>query len=109
MVPALSEDSHACGIYTALGTFSGAIGWNGLTIIVVPLVTGVTYAMTGKHEEGAPGWFAFAAVISALAILCALIVCLGTNEKHNLIRNSAKQKTTLGQVFGAISHNDQIL
>ena len=31
----------------------------GLTIIVVPLVTGVTYAMTGKHEEGAPGWFAF--------------------------------------------------
>ena len=59
MVPALSEDSHARGIYTALGTFSGAIGWNGLTIIVVPLVTGVTYAMTGKHEEGAPGWFAF--------------------------------------------------
>lgn len=42
-----------------LGTFSGAIGWNGLTIIVVPLVTGVTYAMTDKHEEGAPGWFAF--------------------------------------------------
>lgn len=53
MVPALSEDSHARGIYTALGTFSGAIGWNGLTIIVVPLVTGVTYAVTGKHEEGA--------------------------------------------------------
>lgn len=51
MVPALSEDSHARGSYTALGTFSGAIGWNGLTIIVVPPVTGVTYAMTGKHEE----------------------------------------------------------
>lgn len=59
MVPALSEDSHARGIYTALGTFLGTIGWNGLTIIVVPLVTGVTYAMTDKHEEGAPGWFAF--------------------------------------------------
>ena len=59
MVPALSEDSHERGIYTSLGAFSGAIGWNGLTIIVVPLVTGVTYAMTGKHEEGAPGWFAF--------------------------------------------------
>ena len=89
MVPALSEDSHARGIYTALGTFLGAIGWNGLTIIVVPLVTGVIYAMTGKHEEGAPGWFAFAAVISALAILCALIVCLGTNEKHNLTRGAS--------------------
>ncbi|WP_152724639.1 PTS sugar transporter subunit IIA [Lactobacillus helveticus] len=109
MVPALSEDSHARGIYTSLGAFSGAIGWNGLAIIVVPLVTAVTYAVTGKHEEGAPGWFAFAAVISALAIICALIVCFGTKEKHNIIRNSAKQKTTLRQVFGAIFHNDQIL
>ncbi|MDN6653421.1 MAG: glycoside-pentoside-hexuronide (GPH):cation symporter, partial [Lactobacillus sp.] len=109
MVPALSEDSHARGIYTSLGAFSGTIGWNGLAIIVVPLVTAVTYAVTGKHEEGAPGWFAFAAVISALAIICALIVCFGTKEKHNIIRNSAKQKTTLRQVFGAIFHNDQIL
>lgn len=109
MVPALSEDSHARGIYTSLGAFSGTIGWNGLTIIVVPLVTAVTYAVTGKHEEGAPGWLAFAAVISALAIVCALIVCFGTKEKHNIIRNSAKQKTTLRQVFGAIFHNAQIL
>lgn len=109
MVPALSEDSHARGIYTSLGAFSGTIGWNGLTIIVVPLVTAVTYAVTGKHEEGAPGWLAFAAVISALAIICALIVGFGTKEKHNIIRNSAKQKTTLRQVFGAIFHNDQIL
>ncbi|NRO85219.1 Lactose permease [Lactobacillus helveticus] len=109
MVPALSEDSHERGIYTSLGAFSGTIGWNGLPIIVVPLVTGVTYAVTGKHEEGAPGWFAFAAVISVLAIICALIVCFGTKEKHNIIRDSAKQKTTLRQVFGAIFHNDQIL
>ncbi|AUI73995.1 phosphotransferase enzyme IIA component [Lactobacillus helveticus] len=109
MVPALSEDSHERGIYTSLGAFSGTIGWNSLPIIVVPLVTGVTYAVTGKHEEGAPGWFAFAAVISALAIICALIVCFGTKEKHNIIRNSAKQKTTLRQIFGAIFHNDQIL
>lgn len=109
MVPALSEDSHARGIYTSLGAFSGTIGWNGLTIIVVPLVAAVTYTVTGKHEEGTPGWFAFAAVISVLAIICALIVCFGTKEKHNIIRNSAKQKTTLRQVFGAIFHNDQIL
>lgn len=109
MIPALSEDSHARGIYTALGSFSGTIGWNGLTIIVVPLVTAATYAVTGQHKEGAPGWFAFAAVISVLAIICALIVCFGTKEKNNIIRDSAKQNTTLRQVFGAIFHNDQIL
>lgn len=109
MVPALSEDSHARGVYTALGSFTGTIGWNGLTIIVVPIVTGVTMMVTGKNQEGASGWFAFAAIISALAIICAIIVCLGTTEKENLIRNSAKQKTTLREVFGAIFHNDQIL
>lgn len=57
----------------------------------------------------AVGWFAFAAIITALAILSALAVCFGTKEKQNLIRNSAQQKTTIRDVFSAIFHNDQIL
>ena len=109
MVPALSEDSKARGIYTAFGGFAGTIGWNGLSIIVFPVVTGVTYMVTGKHAEGPAGWFAFAALISALAILSAVVVCLGTHEKENMIRTSAKKKTSLREVFGAIFHNDQIL
>lgn len=109
MVPALSEDSKARGVYTSLASFSGTIGWNGLTIIVVPLTTAITFMATGKHEQGAAGWFGFAAIISVIAILCALFVCLGTKEKHNVIRNSAQQKTTIRQVFSAIFHNDQIL
>lgn len=109
MVPALSEDSNERGIYTSLGAFAGTIGWNGLTIIVVPIVTYFTYLVTGQHKEGAVGWFAFAAIITALAILSALAVCFGTKEKQNLIRNSAQQKTTIRDVFSAIFHNDQIL
>lgn len=109
MVPALSEDSNERGVYTSLGAFAGTIGWNGLTIIVVPIVTYFTYLATGHHKEGAPGWFAFAAIITALAILSALAVCFGTKEKHNIIRNAAKQKTTIKDVFSAIFHNDQIL
>ncbi|EEU30298.1 glycoside/pentoside/hexuronide transporter [Limosilactobacillus coleohominis 101-4-CHN] len=109
MVPALSEDSNERGIYTSLGAFAGTIGWNGLTIIVVPIVTYFTYLATGQHKEGAVGWFAFAAIITALAILSALAVCFGTKEKQNLIRNSAQQKTTIRDVFSAIFHNDQIL
>ena len=109
MVPALSEDSNERGIYTSLGAFAGTIGWNGLTIIVVPIVTYFTYLATGQHKEGPIGWFAFAAIITALAILSALAVCFGTKEKHNIIRNSAKQKTTIRDVFSAIFHNDQIL
>ena len=109
MVPALSEDSNERGIYTSLGAFAGTIGWNGLTIIVVPIVTYFTYLATGQHKEGPIGWFAFAAIITALAILSALAVCFGTKEKHNIIRNSAKQKTTIRDVFSAIFHNDHIL
>ena len=109
MVPALSEDSNERGIYTSLGAFAGTIGWNCLTIIVVPIVTYFTFLATGHHKEGPIGWFAFAAIITALAILSALAVCFGTKEKHNIIRNSAQQKTTIRDVFSAIFHNDQIL
>lgn len=109
MVPALSEDSKARGIYTAFGGFAGTIGWNGLSIIVFPVVTGVTYMVTGKHNEGPIGWLAFATLVSVVAILSALIVCAGTHEKENAIRTSAKKKTSLKEVFGAIFHNDQIL
>lgn len=109
MVPALSEDSEERGVYTSLGAFAGTIGWNGLTIIVVPIVTYFTYLATGQHKEGPIGWFAFAAIISAIALLSAIVVCLGTKEKHNIIRNAAQDKTTIREVFSAIFHNDQIL
>ena len=109
MVPALSEDSEERGVYTSLGAFAGTIGWNGLTIIVVPVVTFFTYLATGQHKEGPIGWFAFAAIVSLVALLSALAVCFGTKEKHNIIRNSAQDKTTIREVFSAIFHNDQIL
>lgn len=109
MVPAISEDSQERGVYTSLGAFAGTIGWNGLTIIVVPIVTYFTFLATGKHNEGPIGWFAFAAIVSAVALLSAIAVCSGTKEKHNIIRKSAQDKTTIGQVFSAIFHNDQIL
>ena len=83
----LSEDSKERGVYTALGTLTGSIGWNGLTVIVVPVVTYFTYVATGKHTQGAQGWLAFAIIISLLAIACAFIVAWGTEEKDNLIRN----------------------
>lgn len=54
MVPALSEDSHERSVYTSMGTFAGSIGWNGLTIIVVPVVTYFTFLTTGKHTQGGP-------------------------------------------------------
>lgn len=39
MVPAISESSAERSVFTVWGSFTGTIGWNGLTIIVVPITT----------------------------------------------------------------------
>lgn len=109
MVPAISGDSRERGIFTALGSFTGSIGWNGLTMIVVPVTTYFTFIATGKHEQGAQGWLAFGIIVAIAGLLSALIVAFGTTEKHDIIREAAKQKTSIKDVFLGIVHNDQIL
>jgi lactose/raffinose/galactose permease len=109
MVPAISADSRERGIFTSLGSFTGSIGWNGLTMMVVPVVTYFTYISTGKHEQGPQGWLAFAIIISIVALLSALAVAFGTKEKHNVIREAANEKTSIKDVFVGIAKNDQIL
>lgn len=109
MVPAISEDSHARGIFTSLGSFTGTIGWNGLTMIVVPVTTYFTFLATGKHTQGPQGWLAFAIIIGIIAVISAMFVALGTTEKNNAIRQAAKQKTSIKGVFMGIIKNDQIL
>lgn len=105
----MSEDSKERGIFTSLGSFTGSIGWNGLTMIVVPVTTFFTFISTGKHEQGASGWLGFSIVVSIVAILSALAVAFGTKEKDNIIRNAATKKNTIKDVFSGIFHNDQIL
>jgi lactose/raffinose/galactose permease len=109
MVPAISNNSKERGVFTSLGSLTGSIGWNGLAIIVVPITVYFTYLATGKHEQGSQGWLAFAVIIGLLSILSALSVVLGTKEKHNVIRDSAKEKTTIKDVFVGIAKNDQLL
>ena len=109
MVPAISADSRERGIFTALGSFTGSIGWNGLTMIVVPVTTYFTYLATGKYEQGAQGWLAFGIIVAIVALGSALIVAMGTTEKQDIIREASNEKTTIKDVFLGIAHNDQIL
>ncbi|WP_257607562.1 PTS sugar transporter subunit IIA [Weissella sagaensis] len=110
MVPAISESSSERSVFTVWGSFTGTIGWNGLTIIVVPITTYFTYLATGKHEQGSAGWLAVAVIISIIAILSAAATAWGTKEKNNVIRESAnKEKTSIKDVFLGIAHNDQML
>ncbi len=59
MIPAISSDSHERSVYTALGTFTGSIGYNGSTIVVVPIVTTFSFMFTGSRAESQSGWTAF--------------------------------------------------
>ncbi|MDM7492031.1 PTS sugar transporter subunit IIA [Lentilactobacillus kefiri] len=108
MVPALTEDSHERSLFTAAANFSG-FGQNIVTIIIVPVVTYVTFVFTGKHNEGQPGWTAFGILIAVVGIICSLVVAFGTHEKQNALREVTKKKTSLKDMFWALSHNDQML
>lgn len=110
MVPAISDDSKERGVFSSVASFTGSIGWNGLTMIVVPVTTFFTFIATGHHRQGAQGWLALAIIGSLAAFICALCVFFGNKEKHNTIRESAaEKKTTIKDVFSNIIHNDQIL
>ncbi len=58
MIPALSSDSHERSTYTALGSFTGSIGYNGITVVVIPIVsyfsldvfTGASTGRTGRLD-----------------------------------------------------------
>lgn len=110
MVPAISGDSKERGVFSSVASFTGSIGWNGLTMIVVPVVTFFTFLATGKHNEGPQGWLALAVIGSIVAVISALVVVWGTKEKNDSIREAAaNKKTSIKDVFLNIFHNDQIL
>lgn len=108
MIPALSSDSHERGVYTPLGTLTGSLGYNGVTVIVIPIVSYFTFRFTGEHTQGQPGWTAFAVIIALFGLLTAWTVAFGTREQHNELRGGDEHCKPL-DAFKAIGHNDQLL
>ncbi|OZG55343.1 sodium:solute symporter, partial [Bifidobacterium tissieri] len=109
MIPAISEDSHERSVYTALGSFTGSIGYNGITVVVIPIVTYFSYVFTGSHTESQSGWTAFGVIVALLGILTALTVAFGTKENESALRSKAQENGNPLQAFGALAHNDQLL
>lgn len=107
MIPALSSSSQERSVYTALGTFTGSIGYNGVTAIVVPVV-GFFGALAGAGSESQEGWTGFGAVIAILGIVTCLAVAFGTHEEESVLRDPSDKSNPL-QAFQAIVRNDQLL
>ena len=110
MIPALSSDSHERSTYTALGSFGGSIGYNGLTIVVIPIVTYFSYVFTGKHV-GKPksGWTCFAIIVAILGVLTVCSVAFGTKESTSTLRAKAEDNGGPLAAFKALAQNDQLL
>ena len=109
MIPALSSDSHERSTYTALGSFGGSIGYNGLTIVVIPIVTYFSYIFTGKHQESQSGWTCFAIIVAILGVLTVCSVAFGTKESTSSLRAKAEENGGPLAAFKAIAQNDQLL
>ncbi|MBT1179052.1 glycoside-pentoside-hexuronide (GPH):cation symporter [Bifidobacterium vespertilionis] len=109
MIPAISSDSHERGVYTALGTFTGSIGYNGVTVIVVPIVSWFTWKFTGQWVQGQSGWAAFAVIIAVLGLITAWSVAFGTRENQDQLRAKAQKGGNPIEAFKAIARNDQLL
>ena len=109
MIPALSSDSHERSTYTALGSFGGSIGYNGLTIVVIPIVTYFSYIFTGKHQESQSGWTCFAIIVAILGVLTVCSVAFGTKESTSTLRAKAEDNGGPLAAFKALAQNDQLL
>ena len=107
MIPALSSSSQERSVYTALGTFTGSVGYNGVTSIVVPVVV-FFGAIAGAGSESQEGWTGFGAVIAILGIVTCLAVAIGTREEESLLRDAGDKSNPL-EAFQAIVRNDQLL
>ena len=103
MIPALSSDSHERSTYTALGTFTGSIGYNGITVIVIPIVSYFTWTFTGAKGQGQAGWTSFGFIVALLGLITAWTVAFGTKESTSALRAKAqKQRQPVRGVQGAV-------
>lgn len=106
MIPAISSDSHERSEYTALATFTGSIGYNGINIAVIPVVTYFSFVFTGSHTESQSGWTSFAIIVALLGILTACSVAFGTKENESALRAKAAKNGSPLQAFAALAKND---
>lgn len=107
MIPALSFDSEERGIMATFAQIGAVFGAQLIAVVVMPIV--LFFSANGNSGAGdATGWFAFACIGGAIAILSSIVLALGTNEQSSALREN-KKETSAKDVFRVLMHNDQLL
>ena len=77
MIPALSFDSEERGIMATFAQIGAVFGAQLIAVVVMPIV--LFFSANGNSGAGdATGWFAFACIGGAIAILSSIVLALGT-------------------------------
>lgn len=108
MIPAISTESKEREKLATFARLGSSLGANGTTLAVVPLVTFITFLVTGKHEQGAAGWFWFAVIAAVIAGGTAIITAIFTKENDSIIRQQ-QEKASVKDIFKAVVKNDQLM
>ena len=90
-------------------SFTGSIGYNGITVVVIPIVTYFSWVFTGKYVESQSGWTCFGIIVGLLGLLTAWTVAFGTKENESALRSKAQKNGNPLEAFKALFQNDQLL
>ncbi|MFD0705268.1 glycoside-pentoside-hexuronide (GPH):cation symporter [Alloscardovia venturai] len=121
MIPAIASEQSERSLLTSWATFTGSIGYNGVTVLIVPLVSFFSFDKITASQQTQEGWTAFAIIISVLALVTMLSVVtvketpqsLQANAKEEAKHNKSVKKVSvindMKELAHAIAHNDQML
>ena len=96
-------------VFYSLRDITGSIGYNGITVVVIPIVTYFSWVFTGKYVESQSGWTCFGIIVGLLGLLTAWTVAFGTKENESALRSKAQKNGNPIEAFKAIFQNDQLL
>ncbi len=88
---------------------TGSIGYNGITVVVIPIVSYFTWTLTGAKGEGQAAGLPSGIIVGLLGILTAWTVAFGTKESTNALRAKAQKNGNPLEAFKALFQNDQLL
>ena len=107
MVPAMSFDSKDREITATFARIGSVFGAQLVTVMVIPIVLFFSKDANGGAGD-ATGWLAFAIIGGAVSLLGAVILGIGTKERHSALREN-KKETTFKEVFSILAKNDQLM
>lgn len=107
MLPSLSTSSREREKTASYARIGSTVGQGLVGVLVMPAAIFFSAEATSTGDDR--GWFIFALIVCATALLTAWGVGIFTRENHSEIRENKKDTKGLVAIFKALSGNDQLM